>query len=415
MQNALGIKSTEQTDFNTVFELLGPYASAEEENGQPPGYLQLIIVEYRGSPTDLDRKLPLNAGWKDAAFVSTLLECASEGGDIHTSLTEVLNLLQPPKLCLLSLREPRHRFGWCARASTFLSATSEKFGCGAPRSIIQLLMGPTSTVLRADCEKGACFLKSPLPNSKEGDITHKLAKIFPDSVPDVLATNLELNAFVTRGFCHAKLSEKHALGISLEMARLQVSSLHLLNEFEYAGCEVRGPHQLARNVETWLNDPVVTKSFRGRFDELEACIPAILQMCEELTHCKLPMTLVHGDLYPHNATYKYGEKEGNCKEFMLFDWEYAYIGHPFCDMCTVGDKLSPEDLSIYLNLWSPYGSVESLQRSLDLGRKLGWCIRMWRMFDYIRDSDAQRHSTLQLHARDCFDEVYYVTVGAQDE
>lgn len=230
LQIALGIKSRHETDFNVVFEMLGSFASAEDENGGEPGYLQLMVVEYRASQTELDRKLPPHAAWKDAAFVSELLESTVVGDDYRVSLEQVLQLLRSPQQYLLSMREPRHQFGWYQRASQLLSTVATESGCDAPYNVVQMLLNPTSTILRADCENGSCFLKSPVLGSREAEITRQLGKIFPDSTPEVLTVDANLNAFVTRGFFNAKLSDEDALGISLELGRLQISSLDYLKE-----------------------------------------------------------------------------------------------------------------------------------------------------------------------------------------
>eukprot|EP00737_Agarophyton_chilense_P002686 gb/GEZJ01003082.1/.p1 GENE.gb/GEZJ01003082.1/~~gb/GEZJ01003082.1/.p1 ORF type:complete len:218 (-),score=23.64 gb/GEZJ01003082.1/:454-1107(-) len=212
-------------------------------------------------------------------------------------------------------------------------------------------MGPTSTLLSADCENGVCFLKSPLPISREGNITLTLSKLFPSITPVVLVIDTELNAFVTRGFQHVKLSKADMLGISLEAGRMQLSSLDFIAELRSAGCDLRGPRQLASKVGGWLTDTVVRRAFGGWIDELEEYIPTIMQMCEELAQCKLPRTLVHGDLYPHNATLREVGAEDDEKAYMLFDWEYAYVGHPFCDLSTIVEKMNVGEIERYLALW----------------------------------------------------------------
>lgn len=136
-------------------------------------------------------------------------------------------------------------------------------------------------------------------------------------------------------------------------------------------------------------------------------------MCEELTRYNVPLTLVHGDLYPHNATLKSIDRQDAEREYMLFDWEYAYIGHPFCDFCSMHERMKPEDVKRYLCMWSKYDTVERLEEAFCLACKLGWCFKMWTMFDYIREADPQRNSSLAVYARDYFDYVYYATVGAE--
>eukprot|EP00178_Gracilaria_changii_P005191 TRINITY_DN1847_c0_g3_i1.p1 TRINITY_DN1847_c0_g3~~TRINITY_DN1847_c0_g3_i1.p1 ORF type:complete len:438 (-),score=32.55 TRINITY_DN1847_c0_g3_i1:1347-2660(-) len=380
LQNGLSIKSSRETYFSAVFELLGPFASAEEDIGTGSGYLQLMLVEYQGSQCDLDDTLPSCTAWKDAAFVSQLLEL-NITEYVKKSLEEVVELLQMRGN--LSLREPRHQFGWFERASRLLRTAAQDSGYGAPRKIVQKLMGPTSTVLRADCENGFCFLKSPLPISREADTTLTLIKLFPSFTPVVLQIITELNAFVTRGFHHTELSRADILGISLEMGRMQLTSLDFTAELRASGCDLCGPLELASKVAGWLDDDVVRWAFGGWIDELEEYIPTILQMCEELAQCRLPMTLVHGDLYPHNATLRECGVEDGEKVYMLFDWEYAYVGHPFGDLGTLVEKMSTGEIERYLTLWLQYDCMEELKKSLRVGSRLGWCFRLCKLFDYF--------------------------------
>lgn len=57
-----------------------------------------------------------------------------------------------------------------------------------------------------------------------------------------------------------------------------------------------------------------------------------MEMCSGLAEFNILLTLVHGDLTLSNTTYD--PLEG--REVLLFDWEFACIGHPLCDLigCT---------------------------------------------------------------------------------
>lgn len=62
-------------------------------------------------------------------------------------------------------------------------------------------------------------------------------------------------------------------------------------------------------------------------ERLQELIPVPREICRQLQEFNIPQTLVHGDMGLNKATHQ----SPNSQEVLLFDWEFAYIGHPFRD------------------------------------------------------------------------------------
>ena len=397
LQRRIGIKDNDNVQFTAIFELLGAFASTPQADPSEPAYCQLLLVESHLSTFELNQNLSTDCSWHDVKFLNGLLEKAPRGEDKFDCLKTVIGVLQSPEQFISSLREPRHKYGWHERASQWLCSVAEEDGASQLVQVTQHSMGPTSTILEAKYKNGSYFLKSPVFGTQEIEITEKVCKLFPGNTAVFLDKSYDLHSFVSRGFVHTRISEDDAPKIAMEMGSLQVSSIDYVADLESAGFRRRGPLELYEACEEWMSSPITERAFLGRIGELQEAIPKLKELCLKLEDYNIPLTLVHGDLVPHNATYKESDKEG----YLIFDWEYAYIGHPFFEFHEMHQVMKPEDVKCYLSLWSKYRSEEELQDAFEIGRKLGWCVKMWLMLDCMEAGDAQRNSVLGEFAGDC--------------
>ena len=74
-----------------------------------------------------------------------------------------------------------------------------------PTVVVQVVIGPTLTKLRADSESCNSFRKSPLPISREAEPMQALDV--------VLAIDARSSSLVTSGFPHVELSKKDTIGV----------------------------------------------------------------------------------------------------------------------------------------------------------------------------------------------------------
>eukprot|EP00172_Hildenbrandia_rubra_P000646 Plantae.Rhodophyta-Hildenbrandia_rubra.ctg13518.p1 GENE.Plantae.Rhodophyta-Hildenbrandia_rubra.ctg13518~~Plantae.Rhodophyta-Hildenbrandia_rubra.ctg13518.p1 ORF type:complete len:480 (+),score=56.28 Plantae.Rhodophyta-Hildenbrandia_rubra.ctg13518:922-2361(+) len=387
LQRALHISSIENTCFTIVQELLGDYGSnGVDENGEV-GFAQLYLVECH-----LDHlALPSNASWKDAEFLSIALkdeaEKRSEIGDI---LDILLGILHVPSSIDCIQRDPRYRFGWFDKASKWLIDAASRDGREIVGRVFQEGVSCTSTILKVNTTSGWLFLKCPALGVNESSITPYVCSLFPESTPHIVEANSDLNCFVSKGFDHVTFDESHSRGIVMEMAQIQVASISHLETLKAAGCQVRGPEQLAKKIEEWLQDEIVKRALSGGFKKFKKLAPELISACSQLMKSKIPLTLIHGDLSQDNATLK----EGDNKKYLLFDWQYACISHPFMDLHCMWRDIDRKTLEEYLNVWSNFAGREDSDAAIRIAPAMGWCLKMWTMFDCIKESDLERNSSL---------------------
>lgn len=185
-------------------------------------------------------------------------------------------------------------------------------------------MSFTSILLRVDSSDGPYYLKAPAVGINEVSITSEIAAILPDCSPLAVTTSDELKCFVSKGFEHLELNASDSRDVILKLGRVQIESLQHLDRLKTAGCPVRNVDDLVTQMERWMTGDEVRKHYN--LERLEQLIPAARAMCRQLQEFNIPQTLVHGDMGWNNATYC----PPNSQEVLLFDWEFAHIGHPFC-------------------------------------------------------------------------------------
>lgn len=352
----------------------------------------------RFSDAEILASIPSSAKWGDTDFVMTLLGQVRPDTDKCISLETTLSILRSDKGPLFNLREPRHQFEWYENASCSLRSVAKACGYSSPKNVVHEHMSPTSTILKVNCENGSCYSKSPVAGTKEIEISHEISALYPQNAVDVLAISTALHSFVTRGYRNDRGTEKDAFRISMEMGNLQKSSLEHLEKLTSAGIETRGPLDISEALDLWVDDPFVKRSFSGMFKEFVSFLPRVKQTCAELLSYKVPLTLLHGDLMPHNTVLK--DNEGG---ILFYDWEYCCISHPFCDFHEIHELLQPEEIREYPSLWVQFEPIERLEEAFHKARKVGLWLKIWTMLNCIRVADAQKNSFLEEFARDCFD------------
>lgn len=213
------------------------------------------------------------------------------------------------------------------------------------------MVSSTSTVIEAVYDNGCMYLKSPAPISREADITKAVHDAFPDASPKVLGHNTKLNAFITEGIDAPRPGKHEAWKLLQQMGRMQLRSFSedRVTALCSSGVKVCSPNDIADALKSWVEDDDVKSKMGPWLAELVPLVPKLSHLFNELSEAGLPVCLVHIDLMPHNARKGAEGGEGN---FIILDWEYAHIGHPFSEVHEIHELLKPEDLTRYLRLWS---------------------------------------------------------------
>ena len=119
--------------------------------------------------------------------------------DKRVVLQAVLDILQSPTRADERFRDPPYKYKWFDEASQWLCNVVKDEGHTPDRRVIQVIMSPTSTILKVNSTSGWFNLKAPGLGSKESQIPCTVASLFPTNTPEVLQTWADLNASISRG------------------------------------------------------------------------------------------------------------------------------------------------------------------------------------------------------------------------
>jgi len=373
--------------FSVNGDLFGAYA----EIGPPPkrdaGVASLLLMECHGDQLRPSDKY----SWKDAAGVAELLAGVKDR-TVRQALEIVSTLLSGDSACVAALLvDPRFRLGWFDRATVWLTSLVTAMGATICGRVVQTDVSVSSTILKIDSTAGVLYLKAAALGSREVELTQTVASLFPDDTLQVVGSSRDLKCFASRAF--SPLPDKKDLAtIALLLGRLQLGSLCRLDDLRAGGFLERGPMALAAEMRRWVNDDLLRRWFGhpDRYARLDKYVPHLVNICGLLANSNIPLMLVHGDVSPRNVGLAAGDRPG---QPILFDWEFACIGHPFCDWHELHGKVSKEDRQAYLQLFANYGEAHGLETLYDAGRTLGWCMKMWSVLEQARQCDMEVFSS----------------------
>lgn len=395
LQKWFQISKSDTPCFTAVVELLGD-ATCHGKDAEIQGREKLILMEYQLDECIEDLPLPKGSDWKAAEFLSSLLSDFSDEHLMSRRSMEVVRKFMHQSN--ESLFDPRYHFGWFQKASNFLVAVVSSDGAQNIGKVTQEQLSTSSTILTVKSSKGQYFLKAPSRGSTEVAMTFKVRSLFPRCSAVIVRTCEDLNCFVTKGFNHSVIPRDEMGIVVQKLGHLQLASLSSLNEIKATGCRVRDMHGLARKINSWMKGEGI---FRGCKEETQWMIevgPKLLDMCQALVAIDIPLTLCHGDFSLTNVTYE----PAKTKNVLIFDWEYAHVGHPFCDLHRIDNEAPQKVVDDYVRLWRIFGiSLAQGRRAYDLARKLGWVVRMWA----LEDTYELRNHELCSSARSVFFQI----------
>lgn len=404
--------------FVVVAELLGAHGGSGPTGNDPIGFARLMLIEPQISLSDLSLKP--HVAWKDASFVASLLKSSDGCMENRSALEVALTYMRTWPDHMAKHCDPRYQFGWFDASARWLRAEVARHGATPTGPIVQEHISSTSTLLSLACSTGTFYLKSPAVGCEEATITAAVAALFPEDTVDVLGTSKELHSFIMHGFDHVDLKRSHDEAFVRKLGHLQLQSLQHLDTLKAAGCEERGPDEIAEKLREWANDDSerMRNIFGVTLSTFKERVPLVVALCLHLRTYNIPLTLVHGDFAKHNATIvsakggiacRDGDDEhcddeaDSSEKILFFDWQYACISHPFCDLHEMHKELTENTMNVYLDLWSEYESRERAREAFELAKNLGWCLKMWTMMDGLQECDLQRSSSRADFLADAFD------------
>jgi len=248
-----------------------------------------------------------------------------------------LNSDEDTSLCTIMRDEsapfgPFSRRGWLKEAQEWIQHTVP--GVEFTADFRQYNAGDNFALVRLGIKGSrSCWLKATgEPNTHECGLTVKLADLFPEYLPVVVAVREDWNAWVTED-AGSSLSTVDKLEVLIDavtaLAELQTLSLPHVPQLEQAGCVDRTlgrvlnhlPEMITcleeamRNQTSTRVQPVAASRLR----EVGCIVEAA---CERMLKLDIPCALVNGDINLDNILY-----DGN--RFRFVDWAEGGIGNPF--------------------------------------------------------------------------------------
>ncbi len=340
--------------------MLRPAHRWDSEDGQ------VTILYVLTSASD---RLPAGARWLDLTALRAGALSYLEPDALITLLVEDAEPARVPVL-----RPAWARRGWLSEMKTWLTQELARLGRTPVGEPEQIKHWSLSAVLRQRTVGGVVYIKAVQGHFiAEPRITAKLAELFPEYVPQVLALDAQrgwllleplrgdsVNNAPHRVWCEAR--RRHG--------RLQLASLAYKDALLAAGCADRSLTQLEKALPQLLQESLeldrLSPEERKRLLALE---PQLLGEIDDLAACGLPETLVHGDLHFGNIVY-----QGDGLTF--FDWTDACFSHPFFDVVMLksydrSPEASPELRDAYLEPWRERFESAPLERALRLAERVG--------------------------------------------
>jgi hypothetical protein len=287
-------------------------------------------------------------------------------------------------------RDEAHVKGW--ESPEFRAAAESWIRAHAPgevRGIEQPHVRSWATAMRVETSDGVVWFKaSSAAHRQEAEATALLARVRPEALPELLASDPERGWMLTRDagvrlreLVADERSQRRWLDVLPLYARLQRDAVPLVDELLAAGVPDRRLAALPDSFEQIL----------GAIDGGDAhrhLVPRVRAGCERLAAFGVPETIQHDDLHDAQVFVRDGR-------ILVTDWGDAVISHPFFSMSVtlqgviawgVDDVEGSEDTAPYAAAYlEPWG--EGLDEALELALPLGWACRCVGVYDHARALD----------------------------
>jgi hypothetical protein len=295
---------------------------------------------------------------------------------------------------------PWEQPGWFARAAEWMGEQLDAAGYKLAASVQQFKGAwDWSSILCADTDRGAVYLKADYRKPpKEAAVVQKLAERWQDSVPQVIAADIERNWMLTSDFGRETLDllppDRYPPAVA-QYAAIQRSALDELDDWQRLGCLDMTAGRLMPMLRRLLADaPVLRDSPNAlspeEMDDVQAAIPGLEEMCVELASSSLPNTISNEDFRAGNIVVR---GDG----YLFYDWSNTVITHPMFGInyflgrihrpsgvdrlqwrYALDDAPRRAIVNAYLSEWSEYASREQLKREFWL------CRRLYYLYDALR-------------------------------
>lgn len=246
---------------------------------------------------------------------------------------------------------------------------------------VQLYFDKRSVIYRAPVDQCFLYFKATAKGSKEATRTQTIVETFPEQTPKLLQVYPQVEAILTKDFGptlteHCSTTRGKSTTGYGDLTTLCASVLR-----QWARLQQASVLHVTRLIAGGVPDYDAEWMRTGFYDLLTYVEDNRLVPAEELTalvSCKsyltqtfhlweasgIPRTLVHGDLHGGNIA----QPNGLGSEYVMFDWDYAFIGYPFVDLinprcCPIFEKQSAH--LEYLKCWTHFANASTIHKLVE--------------------------------------------------
>lgn len=298
---------------------------------------------------------------------------------------------------------------WQEQASAWIRGEAERNSIQLTGEIEQPHIYHWSTVMRVPSSEGMLFFKATAGETiHEIALTEKLAKWFPESVPELIAVDRARGWMLMRdGGEQLRASIRPAKDIKAwepviqSYAELQIGLAEHTNEILALGIPNHRLAVLPALYSQLLTDAEILRVDQEKgltsdeFQRLQNLKSRFEQICDRLAAYGIPESLNHGDFHDGNVLVKDGR-------ITFFDWGDADVTHPFISLRTfwvsieialdLDDYAFTPEMAVllerYLKPFEKFGSRDNLHKAYALSKPVASVVKALAWHHSITQMDA---------------------------
>lgn len=223
--------------------------------------------------------------------------------------------------------------GWFRELLNWIESVIEPMGFHVNGKFMQFNASTSFSLIRFETDGPALWFKAVgEPNQREFAITCGLGRLFPNYLPQILASRPDWNGWLSREVQGSLLDDIHEEVLWEEaaatLARLQIESIDCGSQILSAGARDLGSAVLSKLIQPFIDvvaelmerqtkvpPPVLNRK------DLLALAEFLHSTVEAMEATGIPETLGHLDLNPGNIIV-------SPKRCAFLDWAEAYVGNP---------------------------------------------------------------------------------------
>jgi Phosphotransferase enzyme family len=265
---------------------------------------------------------------------------------------------------------------WLAKATKWIHESVASTGATVTGEPTQVRAWALSCILRVPTTAGTIYFKA-LPSffGHEPVLCRYLLEKFPQYMVDLVAIEPDQHWMLSKEWAgSAPTSEEEwykALSALIEIQQHCNDNVAELFSFGVKDRRLSVLPSLLTPVLDDLKDEKIWQLYGVNSEEakeLSRRIKDLSKLCDRLSECGIPETLMHGDLWSSNVVYR---DTVSGKSPLIFDWTDASITHPFfdiyCALTSEKDEKTVRNLKqAHMKAWSEIVPEETVLKAFDL-------------------------------------------------